>query len=105
MKGRCDESTVNIRCSFVEKAVYESGRINEFDIKSRCPIDREIMPGFEYSEGATKATSTFLAHKFPYTKSVYYQCHVRLCHKPSGGCDDVVSRSLVSSRVSSSFEP
>ena len=49
------------------------------------------MPGFEYSEGATKATSTFLAHKFPYTKSVYYQCHVRLCHKPSGGCDDIVS--------------
>ncbi|XP_028967988.1 cuticlin-1-like [Galendromus occidentalis] len=54
-----------------------------------CPIDREIMPGFEYSEAATKATSTFLAHKFPYTKSVYYQCHVRLCHKPSGGCDDI----------------
>ncbi|OQR69596.1 cuticlin-1-like [Tropilaelaps mercedesae] len=54
-----------------------------------CPIDREIMPGFEYSDSTSKATSTFLAHKFPYTKSVYYQCHVRLCHKPSGGCDDV----------------
>ncbi|XP_022646451.1 cuticlin-1-like isoform X2 [Varroa destructor] len=54
-----------------------------------CPIDKEIMPGFEYSDGTSKATSTFLAHKFPYTKSVYYQCHVRLCHKPSGGCDDV----------------
>lgn len=66
-----------------------SNFINHF-VLIRCPIDREIMPGFEYSDGLSKATSTFLAHKFPYTKSVYYQCHVRLCHKPSGGCDDVV---------------
>ncbi len=33
-------------------------------------------------------SSSFQAHKFPYTPSVYYQCNVRLCIKHAGGCED-----------------
>ena len=45
------------------------------------------MGEFEYSSSKTTALVHFLAHKFPYTASVYYQCNVRLCIKHAGGCD------------------
>jgi len=54
-----------------------------------CPVDDEIMGGFEYTHNLTRALVSFQAHKFPYTSSVYYQCNVRLCLKESGGCEDV----------------
>ncbi|KAF7491363.1 Cuticlin-1 [Sarcoptes scabiei] len=53
-----------------------------------CPVDKEIMGPFEYSNNLTKASVSFHAHKFPYTSSVYYQCNVRLCLKDENGCDD-----------------
>ncbi|ROT61653.1 hypothetical protein C7M84_020546 [Penaeus vannamei] len=60
-----------------------------------CPVDYEILGGFEYESSKTKAIVRFQAHKFPYTSSVYYQCNVKLCIKNAGGCDDVVSISLM----------
>lgn len=54
-----------------------------------CPVDYEILGGFEYESSKTKAIVRFQAHKFPYTSSVYYQCNVKLCIKNAGGCDDV----------------
>jgi len=52
-----------------------------------CPVDYEILGGFEYSSSKTTAAARFQAHKFPYTSSVYYQCNVKLCIKNAGGCD------------------
>ncbi len=60
-----------------------------------CPVEREIMGEFEYSGSKTTALVHFQAHKFPYTASVYYQCNVRLCIRHAGGCDDVVSHSII----------
>ena len=54
---------------------------------NRCPLNHEIMGQFTYSEEMTKAYVSFPAHKFPYTSSVYYQCHVRLCNKLLGDCE------------------
>ncbi|XP_037067907.1 cuticlin-1-like isoform X2 [Pollicipes pollicipes] len=54
-----------------------------------CPVDFEILGPLEYTDSKTSASVSFLAHKFPYTASVYYQCNVRLCLKHGGGCDDV----------------
>lgn len=52
-----------------------------------CPVDFDLMAPFEYNVNRTKAMVKFLAHKFPYTSSVYYQCNVRLCLR-KGGCDE-----------------
>lgn len=52
-----------------------------------CPVDDEIMGKFKYNKDMNVASVKFLAHKFPYTDSVYYQCNVRLCIK-DGGCED-----------------
>lgn len=60
-------------------------------LANSCPVDYEILGGFEYESTKTKAIVRFQAHKFPYTSSVYYQCNVKLCIKNAGGCDDVVS--------------
>ncbi|XP_050426524.1 cuticlin-4 [Adelges cooleyi] len=54
--------------------------------KYGCSIEDEIMGQFQYSENKTTAVVNFQAHKFPYTTSVYYQCHVHLCTKANGGC-------------------
>ncbi|XP_067003915.1 cuticlin-3 isoform X2 [Anabrus simplex] len=54
-----------------------------------CPVDKEIMGQFHYTNSKTTASVHFQAHKFPYTASVYYQCNVRLCVKAGGGCDDL----------------
>ncbi|XP_050528450.1 cuticlin-4 isoform X2 [Daktulosphaira vitifoliae] len=54
--------------------------------KYGCSIEEEIMGQFQYSENKTTAVVSFQAHKFPYTTSVYYQCHVHLCMKAIGGC-------------------
>lgn len=48
------------------------------------------MGQFQYSANKTTAVVNFQAHKFPYTTSVYYQCHVRLCLKANGGCANTV---------------
>jgi len=48
------------------------------------------MDVFDYNQEKTIAEVKFLAHKFPYTDSVYYQCNVRLCLK-ADGCEDTVS--------------
>ncbi|XP_048514006.1 cuticlin-4-like isoform X2 [Athalia rosae] len=53
-----------------------------------CPVDKEIMGQFVYSEDKTKAQVNFQAHKFPYIASVYYQCNVQLCVKQGGGCEN-----------------
>jgi hypothetical protein len=42
-----------------------------------CPLDGEIMSYFTYTENA--ASVQFLAHKFPYSPSVYYACAVKIC--------------------------
>ncbi|XP_059483697.1 uncharacterized protein LOC132201508 [Neocloeon triangulifer] len=55
--------------------------------KQGCPLNHEIMGQFTYSHEMTKAYVSFPAHKFPYTSSVYYQCHVRLCNKAIGDCE------------------
>ncbi|XP_065347897.1 cuticlin-4 [Cloeon dipterum] len=55
--------------------------------KSGCPLNHEIMGQFVYNKEMTKAHVSFPAHKFPYTSSVYYQCHVRLCNKAIGDCE------------------
>lgn len=54
--------------------------------KQGCPLNNEIMGEFQYSEDSTKASVSFPAHKFPYTASVYYQCHVKLCKKDTPEC-------------------
>lgn len=48
------------------------------------------MGQFQYSANKTTAVVNFQAHKFPYTTSVYYQCHVNLCLKANGGCANTV---------------
>jgi len=53
-----------------------------------CPVDIELMPPFEYTTDRTSASVKFLAHKFPYTSSVYYQCNVRLCLL-NGNCGEL----------------
>ncbi|XP_015522645.1 cuticlin-1 [Neodiprion pinetum] len=53
-----------------------------------CPVDKEIMDQFTYSEDKTKAQVNFQAHKFPYIASVYYQCNVQLCVKLGSGCEN-----------------
>lgn len=53
---------------------------------NRCPTDELIMQKFDYTNNFTRASVTFLAHKFPHTSSIYYQCNVRLCVNASGGC-------------------
>lgn len=53
-----------------------------------CPVDVELMPPFEYTTDRTSASVKFLAHKFPYTSSVYYQCNVRLCLR-NGTCGEL----------------
>lgn len=55
-------------------------------VSTRCPIDDNIMPKFEYTNNSTRAAVSFPAHKFPHTSSVYYQCNVRLCIN-NGGCN------------------
>ncbi|CAI6359489.1 unnamed protein product [Macrosiphum euphorbiae] len=54
--------------------------------QSGCSIEDDIMGQFQYSANKTTAVVNFQAHKFPYTTSVYYQCHVHLCLKANGGC-------------------
>jgi len=49
------------------------------------------MGQFQYSANKTTAVVNFQAHKFPYTTSVYYQCHVHLCLKANGGCANTVT--------------
>lgn len=49
------------------------------------------MGQFQYSANKTTAVVNFQAHKFPYTTSVYYQCHVHLCLKANGGCANTVN--------------
>lgn len=49
------------------------------------------MGQFQYSANKTTAMVNFQAHKFPYTTSVYYQCHVHLCLKANGGCANTVN--------------
>jgi len=56
----------------------------------RCSIEDDIMGQFQYSANKTTAVVNFQAHKFPYTTSVYYQCHVHLCLKANGGCVNTV---------------
>lgn len=51
-----------------------------------CPYDNDIMGVFRYFNNFTKAMVPFQAHKFPYTKSVYYECHVRLCETNKNHC-------------------
>lgn len=48
------------------------------------------MGQFQYSANKTTAVVNFQAHKFPYTTSVYYQCHVHLCLKANEGCANTV---------------
>jgi len=57
----------------------------------RCSIEDDIMGQFQYSANKTTAVVNFQAHKFPYTTSVYYQCHVHLCLKANGGCANTVT--------------
>lgn len=57
----------------------------------RCSIEDDIMGQFQYSANKTTAVVNFQAHKFPYTSSVYYQCHVHLCLKANGGCANTVN--------------
>lgn len=57
----------------------------------RCSIEDDIMGQFQYSANKTTAVVNFQAHKFPYTTSVYYQCHVHLCSKANGGCANTVN--------------
>uniref|UniRef100_A0A1B6GMH0 ZP domain-containing protein n=1 Tax=Cuerna arida TaxID=1464854 RepID=A0A1B6GMH0_9HEMI len=54
--------------------------------RNGCPYDRDIMGVFSYFDNFTKAMVPFQAHKFPQTKSVYYQCLVRLCDANRGNC-------------------
>jgi hypothetical protein len=44
-----------------------------------CPVDSEIMGSFIYDKNGNSAAVEFLAHKFPYSPSVYYTCSVRVC--------------------------
>lgn len=54
-----------------------------------CPLDQEILGPFSYNSDRTSATVAFPAHKFPYTKSVYYQCNVKLCSLDDADCHKV----------------
>jgi hypothetical protein len=45
--------------------------------KEGCSVDGELMGQFIYTEST--ATVKFLAHKFPYSPSVYYACAVKIC--------------------------
>lgn len=60
-----------------------------------CPMDKEIMGPFEYSEDRMKATVQFPAHRFPYTAAVYYQCNVKLCALVDPTCHKVCFLNLV----------
>ncbi|XP_044738224.1 uncharacterized protein LOC123299886 [Chrysoperla carnea] len=63
-----------------------------------CPVDGEIMGMFSYNEDRTRAEVHFQAHKFPYTKSVYYQCNVKLCLKIDGKCEKITPPNCAKNR-------
>ncbi|VVC34664.1 Hypothetical protein CINCED_3A021779 [Cinara cedri] len=70
-----------------------------------CSIDNDIMGQFQYSANKTTALVNFQAHKFPYTTSVYYQCHVNLCLKANGGCANTPPKCGNTKRVRREDQP
>jgi len=64
-----------------------------------CPVDSELLPPFNYTDN--KATVQFLAHKFPYSPTVYYSCSVKIC-KSTDSCPPPLcqgSKNLLQSRI------
>lgn len=83
-------NTIVLKClKYIKYAVYVC--TFKLSFYFRCSIEDDIMGQFQYSDNKTTAVVHFQAHKFPYTTSVYYQCHVHLCLKANGGCANTVN--------------